>query len=244
MLRIKRTTNPVFRKTLIRPLSFLVLVTSTFLSLAPSATAEKSFRAIFHKAPAGSPEKLYAHVLEHGVYPIKLPRRSFSSSIELPDGDLVVRISEKETLPPETPLEETVNLKIPSGMKSFLMFTYPNPDQQGPGVAIQLEETSKVRPGEMMWINTTTFTVGGSVGDETVVVRPGDIKFVGAPADRGDSSYKLKLDFMAKGSNKQQRLYSGTWPYDSNSRLIAFVTAGASASAPQINVIKDHVSKE
>ena len=215
--------------------NYLLIV---LILLSQSVLAQRSVKAIYFRAPADAPEKLYLHVGEQ-VFELLLPRRSFSRPIDLPAGDIVIRISEKETLPPETPAEETVNLKIPASQKDLLFLTYPNANQKGPGVAVQPLDAAKVPLGEMMWVNTTTFTVGGTVGSEKIVVRPGEIKMVDAPARRGDLNYPVRLDFMPKGTQTQKKLFEGKWPYDHTTRLITFVTAENDARTPLVTVVQD-----
>ena len=216
----------------------ILIAAIVLLTPLVSKGQDRVIRVIYFKAPAEAPRKVFAHT-SAGVVEVPLPRLHFSNSIELPPGELVIRFSERETLPPETPADQTVNLKLSANEKELLLFVYPDPGQKNVGLAIQKLSVSKLPPGEMMWINTTNFTVGGKVGSKTAVVRPGEIKQIGAPADKDDLNYDVELQFMAKGSKSQQYLFDGNWGYTPNARLIAMITAETGGMKPRVDVLRD-----
>ena len=208
------------------------------LLLVANSFAQREFRAVFFAKPDGAPDKMYAHFLGE-KREIELLPNGFCDPIKLPKGAYPIRFSEKETLPEEYPADQTVNIRLNEDTQRFLLFVYPNPAQANLPVAIQKVDTGRnLRDGEMLWINSTNFTIGGTLGQQQLLIKPGETKKVGKPGARDERTYKVRLD-CKRGNNPQKSFISSYWPNLTNGRMIAFARMPEGASVPIIEMIRD-----
>ncbi|WP_386818229.1 hypothetical protein [Luteolibacter algae] len=195
-------------------------------------------RCVYFNPPAGAPDVMFAHVADK-VIEVPMPSMNLSTPLDPPSGEYVVRFSDKRVLPPETPAGDTVNLKLTENDRKFILLVYPNPKQKGLPITVSKVTIDSSFPlGSMMWINTTRNLVGGKIGTETLLLKPGAIVRTKAPS-KEKGGYSVRLDYQAPKSREQKMLVNTMWRHDPNSRQFIFVTSMPDTDIPAVNAVAD-----
>ena len=216
------------------------------LLLAPATvSAQKespkhTYRILFLDAAANAPETLYLFDGQSSEK-VELPQRNFSPVYELRPGALNISLlpgplNDPKQLPAGTP-----SAVVAEDMVDFYLLV--TSDSKNPVAPVRLQvinaSSEKLKPGQMLWFNLTTNTVGGTLGSEKLKIQPGT-RLVMNPPMRASGNYPVALYFSIPNDNHLYPLCETYWRHDPASRSLVFVTPVEGSRSPRVRGICDY----
>jgi len=226
-----------------RLLSLLFLFVLGWLQGSANAqgaeSAKRQCRIIYFQAPSNAPQALY---LFDGLssQQVELPNKSLSDPYTLPQGDLILRLSNYAIVPPAQADPRMPSVAIPATLTDFYLLV--STDSQNSSFPIKMQavdaSSSVFKNGEMLWFNLTEKEVGGKVGSKRLAMKPRSKTVVEAPADSSEQ-YLLELGFRIPTEAEVRPLCRVSWQHDSRTKTIVFIFNEEGRRAPRLSGISD-----
>lgn len=170
---------------------------------------------------------------------VQLPSMNFSNVLELPDGDIVIAMTENAVTDPETVAPNTPLLKIPESVSDFYILITPDRENKVFPVKMNLIDTGagKLKAGETLWFNLTNHKIIAKLGDAKMSVTPKGRTITRNP--RSDSGYfTANFGYQADGDGKPAPITDQYWWHDANSRHVGFIVS-TGGKLPRIYFFRD-----
>lgn len=217
----------------------------TFLALSAAVAFGQSApkhtcRILFLDGPDSAPETL--HLFDGtSSQEVDLPRMNFSKVYELPAGDLVLQLLPGPIEDPEMVPAGAPSAKVPASVGDFYLLLTSDPANKVAPVRMQVINASseRLKRGQMLWFNLTKNTIGGTVGSEKLVIKPGSRTTLDPPAGT-NTSYPVDLAFRIPGKEHLYPLCETRWNHDPRSRSVAFIISKEGVRTPRVMVFPDY----
>jgi hypothetical protein len=220
----------------------IALLLSGLLSAQPAS--EHSCRILFLQGPDQAPDTLH---LFDGVssVEVELPRMNFSKVYRLRPGPLNLQLLPSAVDDPEKVPTGAPSAKVAADVTDFYLLVTSDPSNKVAPVSMQIINagSKQLKRGQMLWFNLTQNTVGGTVGSETVVFKPGSRTTVDPPAT-GNTEYLVNLNFRIPGNEHLYPLCETKWLHDPRSRSLAFIIANPGVRTPRVLAFPDYREPE
>ncbi len=215
---------------------FLALSAAALGQSAPKHTC----RILFLDGPDSAPETLH---LFDGIssQEVDLPRMNFSKIYELRAGDLVLHLLPGPIEDPKMVPAGAPSTKVPAAVGDFYLLLTSDPSNKVAPVRMQVINASseRLKRGQMLWFNLTENTIGGMVGSEKLVIKPGSRITLDPPAGT-HTSYAVDLAFRIPGKEHLYPLCETRWNHDPRSRSVAFIISKEGVRTPRVMVFPDY----
>lgn len=200
-----------------------LIVASCFFA-ALSVHADRVVRILYYDAPTDAPKSAFMYQGGEEAQQVSLPRRNFSKSFNLVEGDLRVSLL-PAALPEDTPVPEAApSINIPKDWEKVLILAFPDPSNQILPIRLKALDASDdvFGPGELLFINFAEVSIFGLVGEHKLLLHPETIKVISHPIpERGE--YQIKLDSVKGDIESRRWLMRQTWRHQPNVRRVVFV---------------------
>jgi hypothetical protein len=212
-------------------LSFLVALV-LFASLMPLPARMVS--AIFFQAPDDYPEQVYMHAGDESI-PLSLPRMNLGQWIKFPAGDLVLWFTKESVDPALAIPAEAPSVNVPAQWSEvILLFSVSSKSKEFPFTVTALPSgMSQFKPGEMIFFNRTTSTIGGNLGEKSVRIESGTTIKITSPVSK-DGDYSVKLAYSPENRTDVLPLADTTWRYNTTARQMLFILPDVARGVPRI----------
>jgi hypothetical protein len=233
-----KSPNPSLR--LFSILLPLILTTSVVAQNA----AEHTYRILFLDGPDAAPDTL--HLFDGvGSQEVDLPRMNLSKVYQLRSGDLTLRMLTAPVKDPDSVPAGAPSVTVAAAVEDFYLLVTSDPDNKVAPVRMQVIAvgSGKLKPGQMLWFNLTENAVGGTIGTETLAIRPKSRLVLDSPAS-GNTDYTVNLSYRIAGDERLYPLCETQWLHDPRSRSLAFIITNQGVRAPRILVFPDYREKE
>jgi len=209
------------------------------LWLLPVQSNGASFRTICF-FPVQNLEKI-SYLSKDQLIPVDLPSRSISKSYPYnPEKPIVFAEAGADAEKP-VPL---ITVKPPTNLSKVLLVFLPASKESGkPCQVIVLNDSlTALKAGEMRFINLSSRTVLGFLGEQKLKIAPKKISIVKAPRKLAkDATYYVNIYTL---QNKKPRpLCKTRWPHDADNRQLMFVFDDPVRKSIRMMGIDDMVKK-
>ena len=176
-----------------------------------------------------------------GSTEVELPRMNLSGIYKLRPGPLNLRLLPSAVTDPENIPAGAPSATVAANITDFYLLVTSDPSNKVAPVRMQVINagSAQLKRGQMLWFNLTANSVGGTVGSETVVFKPGSRTTVDPPAT-GNTEYPVNLNFRIPGNEHLYPLCETKWLHDPRSRNLAFIINKDGARTPRIMVFPDY----
>lgn len=219
-----------------RPLLALLLL----CWLIPAASPGASFRTISFFPIKGLED--IAYLAGDELLPVELPARQFSPTYKISgDGPIVFARPGAEGEKP-VPL---LTVKRPNGLSRLLLIFLPVAESDAKPCKVIVLDDSLValRPGELRFINLSTSTVFGYLGERKLSIAPKKISKVEAPKRLAkDGTYYVSI--ATRKDKKQRPLCKTRWPHESDTRRLIFIFNDARRRSVRMMGIDDVIEPQ
>jgi hypothetical protein len=217
----------------------LILCLLPGVSFADSAAKAHTCRILFLNGPDSAPDKL--HLFDGlGSIEVELPRMNLSKVYPLRPGPLKLSLLPTPLDDPEKLPKGAPSAKVHAEAVDFYLVLTSNPENAVAPVSMQVINAtgSKLKQGGMLWYNLTQVTVGGTVGNRKLLVKPMSHRKLPPPAS-GNTDYPVNLSFLLPENKTPYPLCETKWRHDPRSRSLAFIIANEGSRAPRVLVFPD-----
>ncbi|BCX46254.1 hypothetical protein HAHE_01620 [Haloferula helveola] len=221
---------------------FCLALLAAVASAAPGA--KHTCRILFLDGPDDAPRTL--HLFDGATSrEVDLPRLNLSDVYDLPGGPLTLRLLPEPPADPEKIPAGAPSVSIASEAGDFYLLLTSDPQNKIAPVKIRAIDasTDKLRAGQMLWFNLTQSMVGGTIGSEKLVLKPGTKVTLNPPA-KGNDNYPVLLDYRIPGKESLYPLCETSWRHDPRSRSLAFVVPGKNGRTPRVMAFPDYREPE
>ena len=192
--------------------------------IAGSLSAKRTFQVIYYPAPASAPKQAVMYGESGQFSPVKLTRFNLSNKQKLPDNGetfalLPRQINTDETLPQTAP-----RFQIPSAWEQCVLLISHDPNNTSLPIKVHPinASASVFGPGECYWINLSDAMVGGTIGEQTLLVKPRSMTITSAAA-KTISDYPVLIDCALPGDQQRRQLVRQTWRHNPRMRKLVFI---------------------
>ena len=199
-----------------------------------SSPGGRTARAVFFKRPASIAESA---VLAHagGSIAITLPAMNLSEPVTIPDGDIVLAAlprapTKDHPIPPGAPL-----VKIPAAWSQVLLLFFPDPrNKDFPVRVLPVDGSFTVfKPGDLLWLNLSAATVGGTLDKTPFRIPSGTITVV-KPTRSETGDFPVAVNCLLKGETTPRPICRTTWRHDPQIRQLIFVINAEDRPVPRL----------
>ncbi|QTN31102.1 hypothetical protein HZ994_01760 [Akkermansiaceae bacterium] len=149
---------------------------------------------------------------------------SFSEVVELPAGDIVVKMLPSEAKMPEDLPHGAPELKVPENIDDFYILVSEDKSNKCLPLALKLIDAGegKLKPGETLWINLTEHRIEADLEGARMTIAPEGQTVSKAPLP--DSGYyRAEFSYQLNGEGELQRMTEQSWWHDAKSRHLGFI---------------------
>lgn len=223
---------------------FLLLFCLLQTLSAAESKGPRTCRILFLGASQGAPQTIQLFD-GSGCQEVELPRMSFSPVYHLPAGDRVLRLLTTPPLKPEEVDPGAPQAPIAQTISDFYLILNSDPANKVVPIKMQIidADSSKFKPGQMLWFNLTPNSVGGQIGSEQLAMAANSRAILKAPAS-GNEDYNVNLSFRLPGSDVLYPLCETKWQFDSRARTVQFIVVQEGSRAPRILGFPDYREAE
>jgi len=211
---------------------------SCFPCLAQNNQKERTCRIIFLERPHGAPEEvqLFDGKQSHKV---TLSSMNFSEVIKLPGEDLVLAMTPNPVLGPADFPVGAPTVKIPERITDFYLIVVSDPTNKILPIRMQAVDAGMdLKPGQTLWINLTTHTIAGKLGNENLEIQPG-ARVIGNAPLAANGYYRAVFAYKPERGDGYLPVMRKSWWFDAKSKNLGFII-NSGGRLPKIFTFRDH----
>lgn len=169
--------------------SLVALLNTTILSA-------RTAKILYFQAPKEAPENVFIYQNNQNPFKQNLPKNNFSSAIKLVEGDLDLQFLPSFLLEDEAFPENAPSVKIPAEWNKILILVSNDPTNALLPVKLRIINASKelVGNGDLIFLNLSTDTIKGTVGDKELELKPDTTEIIKDPIEPEAKQYMVELD--------------------------------------------------
>lgn len=166
---------------------------------------------------------------------------NFSRVYELPAGPLKLFLLPSSLADPAKLPSAAPAVMVPETMPDFYLLVSGDPSNTVAPVRMQVIDAGedKLKRGQMLWFNLTSYAVGGTLGTRSLAIAPGTRAVLDAPAGRSEE-YPVNLSYRITGDKRGYPLCETKWRHDPRSRTLVFIIAQGGHRGPQVMGFTDY----
>ncbi len=217
-----------------------LIICSTSLVMGQSPKAGRTCRILFLDAPEDAPKTIY---LNDGTITqlVELPSLNLSDVYGLHSGNITLALTptlptEQQPIPPGTP-----RVALPETMADCYLLVASDPKNPVTPLRCQVVDANPAgfRLGQMMWLNLTSYQVGGQLGSRTLNLKPTSHSIVDSPREAA-GSYPVKIGYDPGNDKKPAVIVSTEWQHNPSGRTVIFVMMLPNSKIPRIKGYSDY----
>lgn len=219
----------------------LRLLSLVFLTSAASGqrVEDRTCRILFLDRPVGAPATM--HLFDgKASREVDLPGMNLSKVYQLPPGKISLALLSTSLADPEQPPPGAPSASVPETATDIYLLVTADPANKVAPVRLQVVDAgaAKFRRGQTLWFNLTELTVGGKLGSETIVLKPGSRAVMDAPTD-GPGGYPVNIAYRNGDNGNLYPICETRWTHDPRARSLGFVITRDGARTPRVLVFPD-----
>jgi hypothetical protein len=222
---------------------FVLLSLFCSISHAQEKPQKHTCRILFLERPSGAPTVLHLFDGENSQK-VELPSMNLSPVYELPAGPLNLMLLPAPPQNPEKPPLGAPAAKVPETMTDFYLLVISDPANKVAPVRLQVVDasTDRLRKGHTLWFNLSDLLIGGKLGDESLIIKPGGTAVMGPPRN-GAGDYPVSIAYRKAGADAHYPICETRWGYDPRSRSLGFIVPQAGTGIPRVMMFSDFRSE-
>lgn len=173
---------------------------------------------------------------------VSLPTNNFSEVVQLPDGELTLRlyaepVSELEKSGGKAP---AVAVAVEADVIDFFLLVENDPSNSVIPVKMEVIDISngQLELGQTLWINQTAHNISAELGDKTILIPPRQRAIAPPPLEKS-GYYKAQFKYQREAKDEFLPLMRKSWWFDNSSRNMGFIV-DTGARLPKVFTIRDH----
>ena len=199
----------------------------------------RTCRIICFDRPQGAPPTL--HLFDGtSSQEVEVPGMNLSKIYKLPPGRISLSLlpaplSDPASLPPGTP-----TVLVPEEATDLYLLVVHDPSKKDAPASLQLADAGaeQLRKGRTLWINLTQLSIGGTLGSQSLDLKPMARVVTDAPRE-GAGDFAVSLGYRVEDEERLHPISETRWQHDPVARHLGFVIKSDSSRIPRIFVLSD-----
>jgi hypothetical protein len=209
------------------------------LSLFAEEPGHITCRIVFLDRPANAPKAL--HLFDGFTSQlVDLPSMNLSKVYKLSAKTstltlLPEAVQKSDKLPDAAP-----TAVLPKGVTNCYLIVSSDPKNAVTPVSLQIAFPAKgeIQRGQTLWVNLTSHTINGTLGERELLVEPDSNKILEAPRnDVGD--FPVIITYQLENSETQRAVCTTRWTHDPRLRNLGLIYPKIGSTAPRVSVFPD-----
>jgi len=205
---------------------YLLKVAFCVLYLVSSASAQRAARMIYFNAPDDAPKKTFLYQQKDSVAKeLELKSKNFAAAFKLESGDLNLRF-----LPAPLAVDQEIPSKAPAVRipkewdKVLLLVSEDKNNSVIPIRVVAINASDNVFPeGSLYFINLSNVYVQGTLGDQTLQMKPRSKKIITSPR-KDVGNYGIKVESYNENTKQKSSLVEQLWRHIPTSKFVVIIT--------------------
>ncbi len=199
----------------------------------------RTCRIICFDRPQGAPATM--HLFDGtSTQEVEVPGMNLSKAYKLPQGRISLALlpaplADPAQLPPGTP-----TVLVPEEATDVYLLVVYDPSKEDAPVSLHLADANaeQLRNGRTLWINLTKQEVSGTLGTQSLDLKPMARALTDAPRDDA-GAYDVSLGYRVEGEEQLRTISETRWQHNPAARNLGFVIKKDASRIPRIFVLSD-----
>lgn len=222
-----------------KSLSFILVLAISLISTVNAESKDgRTCRIVFPERPKDAPK--FAYLFDgQSSRRVTLPSMNFSEVIELPKGDLTIRMTADKLIDFEELPIGAPRLEVAENIQDFYLLVTADPSNEMLPLQLNLVNTSdgEFKPGQTLWCNRTNHAISAKLGEREITVAPNSRKVSPSPVTKS-GHYRAEFSYQPEAKGDFQKITEQHWWHDVKSRHLGFIV-NTGGELPKIFFYRD-----